>query len=895
MIEAPPTHSIGQPATVDRVRSFTAEPIPHPLTPLVGRAREVETSLDFLAKPELRLLTLTGPGGVGKTRLALRVASLLADDDDWSVVVVNLATVRDATLVRSAIAQAIGVPVGDQATLMSRLVTTIGDTQALLVLDNFEHVIREAEIVVELLSHCPGLKALVTSRMPLHVQGEQEFTVPPLLPPEPGVASDLDDLAANEAVVLFVQRARAANPEFQLTSANADVVAEICSRLDGLPLALELAAARINIFSAESLLKRLNDRLEVLTGGPRDLPSRQRTMRDAIRWSYDLLSPDEQVVFRRLAMFSGSFSLGAATDIVDFAGEDDDLPEGPVDVLDSMLSLLDKSLILRVDRGEHEYRFRMLETIREFGLGQLNDAGETDIVRRRVLRFFTDLVVSLEFDFIGPNQHIILRRLDHEVGNLRLALQAGLDLDGEASAEGVRLASGLWRYWLVRGQLSEGSRWLSRSLNVATSVPVGVRALALNNLGNLALELSQYTKSHACYMQSMELYKSIDDNSGMGDELNNMGLLELIQGKFDAAKVLLERSLAVRRQIGDTIALPATLSNLGDIACFEEDYDLSDSYHIEALAIRREIGNKRGIGISLSNLGMVAWLRGDTDGAERWYAEGMEYAVQVDDHFSKAGILLGQGKIAVRRANLKEGMHLLTQALLILRQMGSRRLMADVVDALATAAASDGRYVSAGRLIGSTTTMREGHQIGITHRSKLEINELLTELHAKLGDDGFNAAFASGKRQSLETAVDEAIVLAEAISEAEDLRLAEEAALPDANLGLIAADELGLTPREREVLVLLADGLSDKEIADSLYISPRTAMTHVGNILAKLGVNKRTLAASVAVRRGLVFATTDLSHNRLDMTGDINGPPNGSPSTARPIPPEPDPLSVETV
>ncbi|CAN5838823.1 hypothetical protein BH24CHL3_BH24CHL3_01230 [soil metagenome] len=208
MIEAPPTHSIGQPATVDRVRSFTAEPIPHPLTPLVGRAREVETSLDFLAKPELRLLTLTGPGGVGKTRLALRVASLLAEDNDWSVVVVNLAPVRDATLVRSAIAQAIGVPVGDQATLMSRLVTTIGDTQALLVLDNFEHVIGEAEIVVELLSHCPGLKALVTSRMPLHVQGEQEFTVPPLLPPEPGVASDLDDLAANEAVVLFVQRAR---------------------------------------------------------------------------------------------------------------------------------------------------------------------------------------------------------------------------------------------------------------------------------------------------------------------------------------------------------------------------------------------------------------------------------------------------------------------------------------------------------------------------------------------------------------------------------------------------------------------------------------------------------------------------------------------------------------
>jgi non-specific serine/threonine protein kinase len=661
----------------------------------------------------------------------------------------------------------------------------------------------------------------------MHVQGEQEFTVPPLVPPDPDAVSDLQALASNEAVALFVQRARAANPEFELTARNARVVAEICTRLDGLPLALELAAARIKIFAAESLLKRLTDRLEVLTGGPRDLPSRQRTMRAAIRWSYDLLSPEERVVFRRLAMFSGSFSLGAATEVVDFPGEDDDLPDGPVDILDSMLSLLDKSLILRVDHGENEYRFRMLETIREFGLGQLNDAGETDVGRRRLLRFFTDLVVSLEFDLIGPNQHIILRRLDHEVGNLRLALQAGLDLDGDASAHGVRLGSGLWRYWLARGQLSEGSRWLSRSLNVATGVPVGIRALALNNLGNLALELSQYTKAHACYMQSMELYDSIDDNSGIGDELNNIGLLELIQGKFDAAKVLLERSLSIRRQIGDTIALPTTLSNLGDIACFEEDYDLSDAYHNEALAIRREIGNKRGIGISLSNLGMVAYLRGDTDAAELLYAEGMEYAVQVDDAFSKAGILLGQGKISVRRGKLKVGMRLLTQSLFILRQMGSRRLMADVVDALAAAAAHDERYVSAARLIGGTTAMREGHQIGITHRSRLEIDELLTELHTQLGAGGFDSAFESGKQRSLETAVDEAIVLAEAISEAEDARLAQVAPVSDPGAGETAADKLGLTPREREVLVLLANGLSDKEIADTLFISPRTAMTLV--------------------------------------------------------------------
>ncbi len=856
MIDAPTTQGPSEQGVAGQARPFSAEPIPRPLTPLIGRARETESTLEFLAKPDLRLLTLTGPGGVGKTRLALRVASLVAEGKACEVVFVNLAPIRDTTLVRAAIAQAIGVPVGDQSTLMTRLVTTIGNNRVLMVLDNFEHVIGEAVVVVELLSQCPNVQALVTSRMPLHVQGEQEYSVPPLVPPDLHAPANLGSMAANEAVALFVQRARASTPEFELNDKNAAVVAEICARLDGLPLALELAAARIKIFSAESLLKRLNDRLDVLTGGPRDLPSRQRTMRDAIGWSYDLLSPDEQVVFRRLATFSGSFSLGAATEIVDFPVEENG-GGGPVDVIDCMLSLLDKSLIIRVDQADNEYRFRMLETIREFGLGRLYIAGETDIVRRRVLRFFTDLVVSFEFDLIGPNQHLILRRLDHEVGNLRLALQAGLDLDADASAEGVRLASGLWRYWLVRGQLSEGSRWLSRSLNAATSVPIGVRALALNNLGNLALELSQYTKAHACYMQSHELYESIDDNSGMGDELNNMGLLELIQGKFDAARVLLERSLSIRRQIGDTIALPNTLSNLGDIACFEEDYDLSDTYHLEALAIRREIGNKRGIALSLSNLGMVAYLRGDTESAARWYAEGMEYAAEVDDAFGKAGILLGQGKVAVRRGNLGEGINLLTQALFILRQMGSRRLMADVVDALATAAARDDRFVSSARLIGSTTTMREGHQIGITHRSRVEINDLLTELHKELGEEGFNAAFSSGKRQSLEAAVDEAIVLAEAISASEAARIAREREAPEADPGSRAAEELGLTPREREVLTLLAQGLSDKEIADELFISPRTAMTHVGNILTKLGVNKRTLAASVAVRRGLVVSTPE--------------------------------------
>ena len=838
--------------------ALQVQPIPHPLTPIVGREQEVDAVLRFLTTVELRLLTLTGPGGVGKTRIALHSAHRVKTSLGMDVAFVNLAPIVEPALVRAAMAQAIGVPVGDHRTLMTRLVQAIGDRWLLLVLDNFEQVISEAVMVAELLSRCPNVNALITSRMPLHIQGEQEFPVPPLDVPDLDAPAPLPEVAANDAVSLFVQRAKATTPEFRLTEHNARTVAAICSRLDGLPLAIELAAARVRIFTVESLLARLNDRFAVLTGGPRDMPSRQRTMHSAIQWSFDLLSREERIVFQRLAIFSGSFSLNAATEILDFPV--DDTFTAP-DVLEGLLSLLEKNLIVRVNTGDDEYRFRMLQTIREFGLAQLEHSGDTDQLRARLLRFYSDLVVSQEADFIGPDQHLVMRRLDREVGNVRIALQAGLDLEHPAGLHGVRLASVLWRYWLVRGQLSEGARWLSRSLGLATGVPTVDRAQALNNLGNLELELGQYTKAQVCYEQSLALYRSVDDKSGMGDELNNLGLIDVIQGNFGPARVLLEQSLAYRRELDDTSSLPTTLTNLGDIATYEGDYDAATAYQAEALAIRQSIGNKRGIALSCHNLGTIASLRGDPITADRWFTEGMTYANELDDAYSRASILLGQGRLSIQRGLFPDAMDLLTQSLHILQTMGARRLLAEVVDAVAAGGAIVGHYEAAARLIGSTAAMREGHKIGINARSVIEYEVLVQTLIRHLGNTGFQQHLDTGKHLTLDVAVEQAMVLAGEITVTSGKGAepnAEEQAAVESDACAIA-DQIGLTPREREVLALIVDGLTDKEIADRLFISPRTAMTHVGNVLSKLGVSNRRLAARVAVERGLARISIDES------------------------------------
>jgi predicted ATPase/DNA-binding CsgD family transcriptional regulator len=656
---------------------------------------------------------------------------------------------------------------------------------------------------------------------------------------------------------LFVQRAQASSPQFELTEINAPTIAEICTRLDGLPLAIELAAARLKVFSPEALLRRLSDRLALLTDGPRDLPSRLRTMRDAIAWSYDLLSPSEQIVFQRVSTFGGSFSQQAAVAIVwGEVGSPDAGAEGLIDeydVIAGVHSLLEKSLVYRIEGDDGETRFRMFETIREYGLSRLQQAGHLQVTRQRLVRYFAGFLASIEHDLVGPDQSLWLRRLDEEIGNLRAALQAALDEEDRVVKDGVLLASQLWRYWLIRGQLTEGSQWLRRALDLPGEVPAAIRGQALNNLGNLSLELGGHLRAREYYVQSMGLYQSVGDRNGVADELNNIGLVALIQGHFTEAAISLEESLAIRREIGDRMALPTTLSNLGDIRIHEADFDAAERYHMEALEIRLEIGNKRGLALTCQTLGTIWLLRGDLSRAEQWFDEALTHSVGLSDAYSHASITLGMGRLELRRGHYQQAMEYMIQALQTLRQMGARRVMSDAVDAIAMAGAATGRYAIAAGLIGSTHTVRNMHAIGIATHSKQEYEELLQILRNRLNPQRFEEYFNQGKTRPLEQAVEDALALAHEIIEHGSLvggAASRDAATQSAMTR--AAQETGLTRRELEVLQLLARGYSDKRIAEELYISPRTAMTHVSNILSKFNVNKRTAAASVALRLGIV-------------------------------------------
>ena len=659
--------------------------LPLQLTSFIGRERDIAAVRARFVDDEVRLLTLTGPGGTGKTRLALRVADELRETYPDGVWFVPLAPVASAPRVAAAIAEALGLreTAGEPVDLTLR--GHLRDKQVLLVLDNFEHVIEAAPLVATLLANAPGLRVLVTSRAPLRISGEQEFTVHSLECPV-GESPSVAEALASEAVRLFVERAQAVRPDFDLTAENVATVVAICRRLDGLPLAIELAAARIRLLSAEAILSRLDSRLTLLTGGARDLPERQQTLRAAIAWSHDLLAPPEQALFRHLAVFAGGWTLEAAETIAAA------VPHPAVSVLEGLEHLSDNSLIQQQEDRQrtrsYDPRFTMLQTIREFGLEQLAASGEEPATRAAHAALFLRLAIEAEPRLIGREAIAWLDRLESEHDNLRAALAWFRHQQDAENA--VRLAGALWRFWWLRGRLSEGRTELEAALAIASSgAPSAARAAALDGAGVLAETQGDFSRAEAQHEEALALSRELQDAAGTARALGNLGVVAFDRGRHDRAVALLEESLALAREANDPHMIATALNDLGRVAYDRADLVQAETFFQESLARRRGLGSGPEIARALHNLGAVALDQGDSAEAHTWFAESLELYREAGDTWGAAGAMSGLAQALLDKGDVAEATRLLEESLALFQEVSDARGIAVTLRTLANLAASE--------------------------------------------------------------------------------------------------------------------------------------------------------------------------------------------------------------
>ena len=832
--------------------------LPSPLTAFVGRAREV-AALDALLRGDgVRLVTLTGPGGVGKTRLALEAAGRAAPDLADGAAFVGLASIRDPSLVASAIAQALGLRESDVQPASARIVSTLRDRQSLLILDNFEHVMGPATgaLIVTLLTSCPGLKMLITSRALLHVSGEHAFTVPPLaLPDTDKHRTDrperppLDELERVEAVQLFVDRARAAWSEFALTEENCQAVAAVCERVDGLPLAIELAAARSAVLSPATMLTRLQQRLPLLAGGPRDQPSRLRTMRDAIAWSYELLDPVAQARFRRLAVFSGGITLAAAEAVVDLHADRTDAgvdPTGaerggpissldqPEPVLDSLEGLLTGSLLQRTDRANGESRLALLETVREFALERLIDAGEERAARRAHAAHFLDVIEQAQPELWGSTNERVLDRIEVEHDNMRAALTWSLEHEPPLA---LRLAGGLGQFWSKRSHWTEGRGWLERAMQRNAGADTVHFALALGRTGAIAGDQGDSDEARAYLQESLTLGEQLGDALIAARSLRGLGIIASNQSEFPQAARCFAQALARFRLLDDQPGVARCLNDLGLVAGRQGDHQRAIAYQEEALPISRKLGDDWQVCIVLGNLGGAYYDRGEYERGEALSEESLAIARRIGDTFGVAVNLHNLGNCVVRLGDTATAVEHYREALSLSHELGEHHLASRTLDRLGIALHLTGASRPAARLFGAADGLREA--TGDTLFAEEDV-DLLNGHHTvrdALGEATYVASWESGRTLPFEQAMAEAVAAAGSALVA--LRAAPVPALA------------GLTAREIEVLRLLADGRSDKDIAAALFVSRPTASKHVAAIISKLGVESRTAAVALALRHGV--------------------------------------------
>ncbi len=749
--------------TPDSQPSAAAAGLPAPLDRLIGRQEELAQLARLLTDDRNRLLTLTGPGGVGKTRLAIALAWQVLDEFPDGVHFVSLAPLRDPALVLDAIARSLGLREA-AGSLSGRLAEHLAGRQVLLVLDNFEHLLAAAPAVADLVAACPTLRVLATSRECLRLRGEHRFAVPPLPLPDLACLPALDCLSASHAVALFIDRACEARPEFALNQAAAEAVAAICVRFDGLPLAIELAAARMDLFTPAALLAGMDSRLAIAAdpaAAPRDLPARQRTLAAAIRWSYDLLDPGEQTLFARLAVFAGGFTLNAADAVCNALG---DLPFA---VAEGLGSLMRKSLLVAVqsedDPAPESRRLLMLETLREYASERLAESGQASETFRGHVEYFLALAETASSDVLsGPEQGLWMHRLDEEHNNIRAALS--WSLAGGAATAGLALSLGaaLGSFWEMRGYLREGRRWIEQAIQNAANVAgraaglaairPAIRARAFATAGRLSACQADLAASCTFYLQALAAAEEAGDRPLIARCYMGLGVSMAMLGNVAEGRDWSERALALIRALDDPGGLARFLDNLGLVLDVAKEWEQARAAYEESLALHRQIGDRYGTAHCVGNLGSNYLQMGDYARARELLAESLAMRQEMGDKRGVAFCLVLLGLLALEQSRWTEALDLYTRGLKLGQELGERNNIAICLSSIARVCLGLGQPYPAACLLGATSAVSQGIH-DYTGLYQAQFDQAVARVRAQLGDAAFDQAWAQGAAWPLAQAI----------------------------------------------------------------------------------------------------------------------------------------------